>query len=597
MNKSKMKVLSMFLLLALLLSACAPPSGETGNNDKSQELENNGEVIVRTNNGSEPGSLDPALAQGTHEAWVLDHTFEGLMKIDEDLNVVPGMAESYELSDDDLVYTFKLRDGIKWSNGEDITAEDFAYSWTRVLDPTLGSDYAYQLYYIKGGEAFNSVKSPGVEYTDPEDETKKFVETYDESELEGLDVEGKSEDEINQLVYNKRLEEAKSQLGLKVLDEKTLEVTLEAPTAYFLELTAFYTLYPVNKSVAESDPNWAKNADTHVSNGPFELVTWEHSAKIKIRKNENYYDKDRVKIDGIDFDIIDDENTAWQKYEGGDYDILTPLPQGVVAEKKAQGDEEIIIAPQVGTYYYNFNLENEVFQNENIRKGIAMTLDRQTIVDKIAQGGQIPAVGVVPDGLIDDNGVEFREDVGDLLVYDVEKGKELFEKGLEEEGLTKDDFKNMVILYNTAESHKKIAQAAQEMWRVNLGIELQLENVDFQVKLDREKAGDFDISRGGWLGDYMDPITFIELWESNSSFNDAGYNNKEYDELVKLVKSTADQKIRFDAMKKAEKILMNDMPIIPVYFYTQPFAQKTYLTGVYKPLVNYPRLTYAEINR
>jgi oligopeptide transport system substrate-binding protein len=165
--------------------------------------------------------------------------------------------------------------------------------------------------------------------------------------------------------------------------------------------------------------------------------------------------------------------------------------------------------------------------------------------------------------------------------------------------MTIDDFnsKGFVLLYNTQESHKKIAQAAQEMWRTNLGIEIGLENVDFQVKLDREKAGDYDISRAGWIGDYMDPMTFIDLWYSKSSFNDANYNNPKYDELVLKAKSTADQKVRFEAMREAENILMDEMPIVPVYFYTQPYAQKPYVTGVYKPLVNYPRLTYADINK
>ena len=170
-------------------------------------------------------------------------------------------------------------------------------------------------------------------------------------------------------------------------------------------------------------------------------------------------------------------------------------------------------------------------------------------------------------------------------------------KYLAEEGMTVDDFKNIVLLYNTSEAHKKIAQAAQEMWRVNLGIEIQLENVDFNVKLDREKAGDYHISRAGWIGDYMDPITFLELWWSKSSFNDVNYNNPEYDKLIEIAKTSADPKERFDAMKKAEIMLMEDMPVLPVYFYTQPYAQKSYVTGVFKPLNRYPVLTYADMNK
>lgn len=389
---------------------------------------------------------------------------------------------------------------------------------------------------------------------------------------------------------------------VKAEDDKTLVVTLEAPTAYFLELTAFYTLFPVNKKVVEENPDWAKNADTHVSNGPFNLTEWSHSSSMKIRKNDNYYDKDSIKLDGIDLDIIEDENTTWQKYEGGDYDFLLPLPQAVVAQMQEEKNDELVIGSEVGTYYYNLNSNFEIngvkpFANENIRKAFVMTLDRQTIVDKIAQGGQIAAEGVVPVGLKDEKGNEYRDEVGKLVEFNVEEGKKLFEEGLKETGLTAEDFKKVVILYNTSEAHKKIAQAAQEMWRVNLGVEVQLENVEFQVKLDREKSGDYAISRAGWIGDYSDPITFLELWYSTSSFNDAKYNNPEYDKLIDTIKTDPDDAVRFEAMRTAEKMIMKDMPVVPVYFYTLPYAQKSYVTGVFKPLVNYPRLTYADINK
>ena len=505
--------------------------------------------IIRTNNFSEPGSLDPALAQGTHESWTLEHIFEGLMKRDQEGDLTYGMAKDYILADDDVTYTFTLRDDIKWSNGDPVTAYDFEYSWKRALDPELAAEYAYQLFYLKGGEAYNTGKG--------------------------------SLDEV----------------GVKALDDKTLEVVLETPTGYFLELTAFYTYFPVNKNVVESNPDWAKDPKTHVSNGPFTLTTWDHNAKIFLEKNENYYNADQVKLDGIELAIIEDENTAWQKYEGGEFDVLLPVPQAVTAELQASNSDELKIGSMVGTYYYNLNTQVKPFNNVKIRKALALALDRETIVTKIAQGGQFAATGVVPFGLMDENNQEYREVVGDLVSYHPEEAKKLFAEGLAEEGMTADDFKNFVILYNTAESHKKIAQAVQEMWRTNLGIELQLENVDFQVKLDREKAGDYHISRAGWVGDYTDPMTFIDLWFSESSFNDARFNDARYDELVLTAKSTADQKVRFDAMREAEQILMDSMPVVPVYFYTQPYVQKPYVKGVYKPLLTYPSFIYADIEK
>jgi len=554
MKKKFLILLSLVLVVSMLIVGCAPPADDapaedTPADDTPAEDVADGEKILRTNNASEPGTLDPALAKGTHESWVLNHTFEGLMKLDEDGMVVPGMAEDYELSDDDLTYTFTLRDDIKWSNGDDVTAHDFEFAWKRALDPDVAADYAFQIFYVKGGEAYNT-------------------------------GEGSLDDVM-----------------VTAVDDKTLEVVLESPTGYFLELTAFYTYFPVNKAVVEADEDWANNADTHVSNGPFDLTEWVHDASIKVRKNENYYDNENIKLDGIDFTIIEEASTTWQGYEGGEYDLLVDIPQAVTAEMVEEDNAELQIGKMVGTYYYNLNPEVKPLNNVKVRKALSMTIDRETITEKITQGGQIPAEGVVPLGIMDEDGTEYRDKVDNAIEYNVEEGKKLLEEGLKEEGMTADDMKEIVLLYNTDEGHAKIAQAVQDMWRQNLGIEIQLENVDFNVKLDREQKGDYAISRAGWVGDYVDPMTFIDLWWSESSFNDVNYNNPEYDALVAKTKSTADQNVRFEAMREAENMFMADMPVLPVYFYTQPYAQKSYVTGVYKPLVDYPKLTYADIER
>jgi oligopeptide transport system substrate-binding protein len=537
MKKKSILLLSMALVVVLLFTGC---STTTSKGEKK---------ILRSNNSSEPGSLDPALAQGTHESWVLENVFEGLMTFDEKGELVEGMAEDYKISDDGLTYTFTIRDGAKWSNGDPVTAEDFEFTWKRALDPEMAADYATILYYIKGGEAYNT-------------------------------GEGSRDD-----------------VQVKALDEKTLEVTLEFPTAYFLELTAFYTYFPVNKKVVEANPDWAKKPDTHISNGPFKLVKWEHNAKLVLEKNDLYYNANKIKLDGIDLDIIEDQNTAWQKYDGGEYDLLVDIPTSVVNQLQTEGNKELSIGPQVGTYYYNMNPDVKPLNNVKVRKALSMALDRDTIVKDITQGGQIAAEGVVPYGLMDENGKEFRNGVGSLIEYNPEKAKELLEEGLEEEGMTIQDFNNakLVILYNTSESHKKIAQAVQEMWRTKLGVEVGVENVEFQVKLDREKAGDYDISRGGWIGDFMDPMTMLELWWSESAFNDVNYNNPKYDKLLLEAKSTMDQKVRMENFREAEKMLMEDMPILSVYFYTQPYVTKPNVEGIVKVPIRYPVITYADI--
>lgn len=549
MSKRFFSFVSVLLVTGLLVTGCVPKTTAPQDASGTPAPTPAALKILKTNNSSEPGTLDPALAQGTHESWVLDHVFEGLLKRSEDGEMVYGMAKDYKLADDEVTYTFVLRDGIKWSNGEAVTAHDFEFAWKRALDPELAAEYAYQFYYLKGGEAYNTGAG--------------------------------SLDDV----------------GVKALDDNTLEVVLETPTAYFLELTSFYTYFPVNKKVVEANADWAKSPSTYVSNGPFKLTEWEHNAKIAIMKNDNYYDAAKVKLDGIEFAILEDENTAWQKYQGGEFDFLVPLPQAVVAQLKATNSPELKIGGEVGTYYYNFNTKIKPFDNAKVRKGLSMTLDRETIVDKIAQGGQFAAEGVVPFGMIDENGGDYRDSTGKLVEYNLEEGKKLFAEGLAESNFKASDFSKFVILYNTSEGHKKIAQAAQEMWRTNLGIELQIENVEFQVKLDREKAGDFHISRAGWIGDYIDPMTFIDLWTTTSSFNDAKFSNAKYDELVATAKATTDQKVRMEAMREAEQILMDNMPVAPVYFYTQPYAQKSYVTGVYKPLNRYPYFINADMNK
>lgn len=535
MKKTISFIVSFMLIAAIALTGC----GGSGANKEAK--------ILRTNNSSEPGSLDPALAQGTHESWILDHIFEGLMKRNEKGEVVPGMAKEYTLADDDVTYTFILRDDVKWSNGDPVTAHDFEFSWKRALDPELAAYYAYQFFYIKNGAAYNAGEA--------------------------------SVDDV----------------AVKAIDDKTLEVVLETPAPYFLELTSFYALFPVNKNVVESNPDWAKEPSTYVSNGPFKLTEWTHKAKIVISKDENYYDAANVKLDGVQFDIIEDENTAWQKYEGGDYDFLTPIPQAVTAQLKAEGSKELVIGTDLATYYYNFNNEVKPFNNAKVRYALSKAIDRQTIVDKVAQGGQFPAGGVTPYGIPDETGKDFREQVGDLLSYNPEEAKALLEEGLAEEGMTKEDMSQFAILYNTQEGHKKVAQAIQEMWRTTLGIEVQIENVEFQVKLDREKAGDYSISRAGWIGDYVDPMTFLDLFVTDGPYNDSNFSNAEYDALIETAKSTADQTVRFNAMREAEILLMKELPVSPIYHYTQPYAQKTYVTGVYKPVNRYPYFIYADI--
>ncbi|HZK37669.1 MAG TPA: peptide ABC transporter substrate-binding protein, partial [Clostridia bacterium] len=324
MKKRLMLFTGILLILAMIVTGCFSPSVKAGDED----VEDTKKKILRANNGSEPGSLDPALVQGTHESWILENVFEGLMTFDENGKLVEGMTESYEVSECGTTYTFILRDGITWTNGDPITAEDFEYSWKRALAPETASNYASILYYIKGAKAYNT-------------------------------GEGSADDVL-----------------VTALDKKTLEVTLETPIAYFLELTAFHTYFPVSKNVAEKDSDWAKDPTTYVSNGPFKLIEWKHNDKIVLEKNEDYYNAKKIKLDGIDLDILEDQSTAWQKYQGGEYDILVDIPASVINQLKQKADPELEIGLQIGTYYYNINPNIKPFNNAKVRKGLSMAINR-----------------------------------------------------------------------------------------------------------------------------------------------------------------------------------------------------------------------------
>lgn len=557
MKLSRFALLSFVTAFMLLLSGCFSGQTETApdsSEDKKsgEEQKSDGKKVLNLNNQEEPGSLHPGTAQGTHDSWVLEHAFEGLTKKTPEGEIVPGMAKDWEVSDDGITWTFNLRDDVKWSNGDPVTAHDFEYAWKYALNPETASDYAHQLYYLAGGEAYNS---------------------------------SENKDEYAAL---------EEKVGVKALDDHTLEVKLAQPTPYFLDLTSFYTYYPVNKKVQEENPDWALEAETYVSNGAFKLTEWKHKDSMKLEKNEHYYDKDKINLDEVNFVMIESADTAWQMYQSGELDLVYPLPQDVIPELKSKDDPEFEIAPDLSLYYYNLNNEVKPFNNVKVRKALSMAIDRKALVEHVAQGGQKPAYGIIPPGIPDAEG-DFQENSGDLFKEDVEEAKKLLKEGLAEEGM--DKMPEFTFTYNTDEGHKKIGEAIQEMWRKNLDINVTLENVEFQVKLDREKAGDYEISRAGWIGDYVDPMTFADLWVTGGSFNDANWSNKEYDNLIKFAKTAMDPKERMEALHKAEEILIDEMPIIPLYFYTKPHAVKSYVKGIFTPINRYPQFIYADIEK
>ncbi len=530
----------------------APSQGEKPAAKKDQ--------IVRINIGTDPETLDPGVSTGIPEANVELNLFEGLMRLDKDGRPIPGMAAAPpEVKDNGTTYIFKLRDA-KWSNGDPVTAEDFVWSWKRALDPYTASEYAYQLWYIKGGEALSSVKlktkgADGKEVDRPEAEVKAEI---------------------------KKLSDA---LGVKALDAKTLEVKLEAPTPYFPAVAAFHTLFPVHRKSLESNPkDWFRKPETMVTNGAFKLQSWTPKDKVILVKNPDYYDAAKVKLDKIEYYLIEQESTATTMFESGQLDIVESGVSTTELDRlKKEKPNELKILPDLGTYYYRFNVTKPPMNDVKVRKALTMAIDRKAIVENITKAGQVPAMAFVPSGLPDASG-EFRKNGGDFFKdNDVAAAKQLLADAGFPDGK---GFPKLSILYNTNEAHKRIAEAIQEMWKKNLGIEVELVNQEWAVYLANQSSLNYMVSRAGWLGDYVDPMTFVDMFVTAGGNNQTGWSNKTYDDLVKQAKSTGDQTVRMKAMHDAEKVLMDEMPIMPIYFYVRVRLISPKVKGWSEPLTS-----------
>ena len=372
-------------------------------------------------------------------------------------------------------YTFTLRD-TTWSNGDPVTAKDFDYAWKWGIDPANQSQYPTIWYYLKGGQAIN----------------------------EGTG----SADAV----------------GVKALDEKTLEVKLVNPTPFFLELTAFYTYLPINSKIAEANPDWANDAgENYTTNGPFKLTEWSHSDKVVLEKNADYWDADTVKLNTITMIMVNDPNTELSMFDSGELDWAGMptgnLPTDALSTLKDAG--RLNTEPIAGIYNYKLNTTVEPFNNANIRKAFALAINRQELIDNVTQGGQMPAMAIVPPTMFPENEKGYFKD------NDVAKAKEYLQKGLEELGYSDvSELPAIALSYNTDEAHQKIAQAVQDMWKNNLGVEVTLDNAEWKVYLDQLQSLDYNIARLGWLSDYNDPISFLDMYYSaTGGNNDTGWEN------------------------------------------------------------------------
>jgi oligopeptide transport system substrate-binding protein len=527
---------------------------------------------VTYNLATEPATIDPALSQGIPEANIILQVFDGLTRIDNKNMPQPAIAKSWTISKDLKTYVFTLRDAY-WTNGTPVTAYDFEYAWKRALTPELAAAYAYQLYYVYGGEAFNTSIKVGSKY---------YVQAVDAKGNPLTKKVGGKDVPVPNMA--KEIDPSKN-IGVKALNAKTLKVYLQSPTVYFLNLTAFPTLMPVCKAVVSKNDKWAADVKTYVTDGPFKVTEWSHNEKLVFVNNPTYWDKSKVKLTKITYYMVEDESTALSMFQSGQLDASATVPISELPKLVASGDAKIL--PYLGTYYYMFNVTKKPFSDVRVRKALLLAINRKGIVTSITQGGQVPALAYVPYGIADAlPGSDFRKASQETFYKDndIATAKALLAQAGYPNGK---GFPAFTLLYNTSQAHKSIAEAIQQMWKKNLGITCTLKNEEWGVYLDDRTNLNYTVARAGWIGDYMDPNTFLDMWVTGGGNNGTGWSNKSYDALIAKAKATTDPKARMATLHAAEKILMTDFPIIPIYYYTNTVLLKKSIKNFYQSTLGF----------
>tara|TARA_B110000003_G_C16649238_1_gene533445 strand:- start:2183 stop:3805 length:1623 start_codon:yes stop_codon:yes gene_type:complete len=538
MTTSSNNMKNIYLLSLLFLFGCSSSLSPVDDGLEKQ--------IFHFGNGSEPQGIDPHIVTGVPEHHILISLCEGLTIPNPfgDGNL-PGAAESWDISDDGKEYIFNLRRNALWSDGSKVTADDFVWSWKRILTASLGSQYPDMLYYLEGAYEYHN----GI--------TDDF-ET----------------------------------VGIKALDSYTLKVNLKAPTPFFLGLLSHYSTWPVHKdtvlkfgTIDDRNGEWTRPGN-FVCNGPFNLKSWELNNRIIVEKSPTYWDSSTVRLNEIHYYPVSNVMTEDRMFRAGQLHVTSSLPSQKCPIYLEENNPDLRIDPYMGTYFYRLNTNNPFLSDVKVRKALAYAIDRKLLVEKVIKCGQIPAYSFTPPG---SNGYE----PDTSIPFNPELAKSL----LNEAGFNDvNKFPKLEILFNTNEDHRKVALAIQQMWQQNLGIEVELVNQDWKVYLSREMVGDFQVSRAGWIGDYEDPNTFLDLMRPNRGNNKTGWENYEFDNLVMKANSTINQSERYELLNEAEKILIDSMPIIPLYTYVRSYQLSPDVKG-YNPHIldhHHPKFIYLE---
>lgn len=477
----------------------------------------NQEQVLHIGNLSEPKDLDPHTVTGVSEFNIINALLEGLVAADpRTLDPVPGVAQSWELLEDGHRYRFHLRPDARWSNGDPVTSDDFVFSYQRILSPGLGAPYAYMLYPLEQAEA------------------------YHRGQLQDF-----------------------SKVGVQAPDPHTLDLVLHTPIPHFLSKLIHAAWYPVHPgtilahgNIDSIDTGWT-HAGSFVGNGPFVIQDWTPNQKISVRKNPTYWDHETVKLQGIVFYPIGDHTIEERAFRAGQLHITGTIPIDRIQHYRQNQPEILHIEPYLGTYYYLFNVQRPPLDNPDVRRALALAINRKTLTEAITRAGEEPALHFTPP-----NTGGYTANA--KLTGTPDDARRLLAKAGFPGGK---DFPTLTLLYNTADTHARIAQAIQQMWLTELGIRIELVNMDWKVYLENTQRQQFDIARAGWIGDYLDPETFLNLWVTDGGNNRTGWSNPQYDRLIQQAATTSSPQTRYNLFQQAEAILMQHAPILPLYFY------------------------------
>ena len=543
------------ILATLALAGAMALSGCGGSKSASK----NGKILT-VEEGPDVETIDPALNQSADGANYITMISDNLLRIDKDGKIAPSMAEKYEVSDDGLTWTFHLRDGLKWSDGSDFTSNDFVYSWQRMVDPEVAAPYAETMLGMVEGykDAIGNPDADGNTTTTP-DRTKLKVEAP---------------------------------------DDKTLVVHMSHPTPYFDRLATFAALSPVKKDVVEANPDgWSLDPKTYVSTGPFKLTEWKQGSHILVTKNEYYWNKDAVKLDGIKCLLMQDQNAAFSAYESGDALMIKDYPVQEITTIQKRPDFKT--DPKLGISYIDVNNDLDEFKDPKVREALALALDRKYMADTITAGINSPATGFIPDGVVDWDGSAWADNITDKSVYydndnfdaNLAKAKELLKEAGHENGAGLPD-----IVYSTNDQayHKKIAEYLQQAWG-ELGLKVDVNIVEWKSFTPQRRAGNYQVARDGWVMDYNDPSNILELALTGNGNNNSKYSNPEFDALMGKAATEKDPQTRFGYLHQAEDVIMKDTAMVPLLYYNDFYLQSDKITGSWHSPDGFWHFEYADL--